>query len=58
VREMVESIGGRAWAEFPEGEGSVFAFSLPSRREDDVEPTKELPNVPAEPAESQSQSTS
>jgi signal transduction histidine kinase len=37
VRETVESIGGRAWAEFPEGEGSVFAFSLPSRRRDDVE---------------------
>lgn len=36
VRETVESIGGRAWAEFPEGEGSVFAFSLPSRRHDDV----------------------
>jgi len=35
VRDTVESIGGRAWAEFP-GEGSVFAFSLPSRREVDV----------------------
>jgi signal transduction histidine kinase len=36
VRETVESIGGRAWAEFPEGVGSVFAFSLPSRRLDDI----------------------
>ena len=35
VRDTVESIGGRAWAEFP-GEGSVFAFSLPCRREMDV----------------------
>lgn len=41
VRETVESIGGRAWAEFPE-RGSVFAFSLPFRRElsvDDPEGT-------------------
>lgn len=52
VREMVESIGGRAWAEFPEGVGSVFAFSLPSRRQDDVEPTKELQATADEAAES------
>ena len=31
VRETVESLGGRAWAEFPTT-GAVFAFSLPSRR--------------------------
>ncbi len=42
VRETVESIGGRAWAEFPEGEGSVFVFSLPSRRHDDVVATADL----------------
>lgn len=36
VRETVESLGGRAWAEFPEEGGSVFAFSLPSRREEDA----------------------
>ncbi len=52
VRETVESIGGRAWAEFPEreGEGSVFAFSLPSRRRDDVEATSnraQSENTPA-----------
>jgi signal transduction histidine kinase len=35
VRETVESLGGRAWAEFP-AEGSVFAFSLPCRRESDT----------------------
>ncbi len=31
VREAVESLGGRAWAEFPE-KGAVFAFALPDRR--------------------------
>lgn len=36
VRETVEVLGGRVWAEFPEGGGSVFAFSLPSRREEDA----------------------
>lgn len=35
VRETVESLGGRAWAEFP-GKGSVFAFSLPCRRAEDL----------------------
>jgi signal transduction histidine kinase len=35
VRETVESIGGRAWAEFPSEAGSVFAFSIPSRRQED-----------------------
>ncbi|MGH7443453.1 MAG: ATP-binding protein [Longimicrobiales bacterium] len=34
VRETIESIGGRAWAEFSE-DGSVFAFSLPCRRKDE-----------------------
>ena len=37
VRETLESIGGRAWAEFPE-RGSVFAFALPCRRETDALP--------------------
>jgi len=36
VREAVEAIGGRAWAEFPENQGSVFAFSVPSRRKEDI----------------------
>jgi signal transduction histidine kinase len=36
VRETAESLGGSAWAEFPEEGGTVFAFSLPSRREDDA----------------------
>jgi signal transduction histidine kinase len=36
VRETTESMGGRAWVEFPHDEGAVFAFSLPSRREEDA----------------------
>jgi signal transduction histidine kinase len=36
VRETSESMGGRAWVEFPEDGGTVFAFSLPSRREEDA----------------------
>lgn len=35
VRETVKSLGGRVWARFPE-KGSVFAFSLPCRRERDA----------------------
>jgi signal transduction histidine kinase len=34
VRETAESVGGRAWAEAPEN-GSVFAFSLPFRRDEE-----------------------
>jgi len=40
VRETIESIGGRAWAEFPEDAGSVFAFSIPARRSDDAKATE------------------
>ncbi len=36
VRETIESLGGRVWTEFPDGGGSVFGFSLPSRREEDA----------------------
>lgn len=32
VRETVKSLGGRVWARFPD-KGSVFAFSLPCRRD-------------------------
>ena len=37
VRETVEALGGRAWAEFlePIGTGSVFAFAMPCRRSAD-----------------------
>jgi signal transduction histidine kinase len=37
VREAVEALGGRAWAEFADGR-SVFAFSLPVRRATDPLP--------------------
>jgi signal transduction histidine kinase len=36
VRETVEALGGRAWAEFPDSGGAVFAFALPSRRDEDA----------------------
>jgi signal transduction histidine kinase len=36
VRETVESLGGRVWAEFPDDRRTVFAFALPSRRADDA----------------------
>lgn len=35
VRETVESLGGRVWADFPT-EGSVFAFAIPCRRAEDA----------------------
>jgi signal transduction histidine kinase len=35
VQETAASLGGRAWAEFDEEGGSVFAFSLPSGRAED-----------------------
>ena len=34
VRETVTTLGGKAWAEFPEV-GAVFAFSIPTRRATD-----------------------
>lgn len=36
VRETMESLGGHAWAEFPADGTTLFAFSLPSRREQDA----------------------
>ncbi len=38
VRETVEGLGGRAWAEQNQDGGSTFAFSLPSRRSSDLAP--------------------
>ena len=35
VRETVEAMGGRAWAEFNAEEGSRFCISVPCRREVD-----------------------
>ncbi|HEV7994066.1 MAG TPA: HAMP domain-containing sensor histidine kinase, partial [Gemmatimonadaceae bacterium] len=45
VRETVESLGGRAWAEFQDGV-SVFSFSLPVRRAGDLTPTDAVASVP------------
>ena len=36
VRDTVEELGGRAWAEWPDGTGSAFFFSLPCRRMEEV----------------------
>jgi signal transduction histidine kinase len=50
VRESVAALGGRAWVEFPEEGGSIFAFSLPSRREEDAAAAgTKRPNLPSEP---------
>jgi signal transduction histidine kinase len=32
IRETLQSVGGRAWAEFPDSGGSVFGIALPMRR--------------------------
>jgi signal transduction histidine kinase len=36
VQETAASLGGRAWADFPDQGGSVFAFALPCREADGV----------------------
>jgi light-regulated signal transduction histidine kinase (bacteriophytochrome) len=48
VHETVASLGGRTWAEFPDEGGSVFAFSLPSRREEDAAAGTRRPDVTPE----------
>jgi len=45
VRETAQSLGGRAWAEFPE-DMTIFAFSLPIRRADDPTPSEGHPAAP------------
>jgi signal transduction histidine kinase len=47
VRGTMESLGGRAWAEFPDEGGSVFAISFPSRRAEDAELAPERSRAPA-----------
>jgi signal transduction histidine kinase len=51
VAETMESLGGRAWAEFEAG-GTVFAFALPYRREStvDAESTDDAGAVEPAPA--------
>lgn len=45
VRETVEMLGGRAWAERSASGGSVFAFSLPCRRASDTDQAVRRPNL-------------
>ena len=45
VRETVQSLGGRVWAEFP-AKGSVFMLALPCRRADDA---KAIASQPVQP---------
>ena len=52
VRETAESIGGRAWAEFPDDAASVFAFALPARRRDDIEAVEAQSVEPPPPTDS------
>ena len=40
VRETVESLGGRAWAEHPDEGGAIFAIALPLRRNPDAPETR------------------
>jgi len=40
VRETAESMGGRAWAEYPPDGGSIFAIALPLRRKQTSPPER------------------
>ena len=40
VRETVQSQGGRAWAEYPDEGGSIFAIALPLHRSSDALPDR------------------
>lgn len=42
VRDLLQGMGGRVWAEFP-GEGSIFAFSMPCRRIADAQAVDDTP---------------
>ena len=58
VQDTITSLGGRAWAEFPEEGGSVFCFSLPSRRvEDAAAAGVRRPDAPAVPVIAPSEAT-
>lgn len=35
VRETLERLGGKAWAEFPDSGNTIFAFTIPARRATD-----------------------
>ncbi|MFL5635626.1 MAG: ATP-binding protein [Gemmatimonadaceae bacterium] len=40
VREAAESLGGSAWAEYPDDGGSIFAIALPLRRKAENSPDR------------------
>jgi signal transduction histidine kinase len=46
VRETVESLGGHAWAAFPQDGLSIFGFSLPIRRAADMTPPGGVATAP------------
>jgi signal transduction histidine kinase len=50
IREAVHALGGRTWAQFPPDGGSVFAFSLPTRRAGErsgLTPAAAVEHIPA-----------
>ena len=49
VREAAQSQGGRAWAEHPDGGGSIFAIALPLRRDPNAPATRRTGEVTASP---------
>jgi signal transduction histidine kinase len=51
VREIVEAIGGRAWAVSSGPEGSTFAFAIPCRRGETAARTARMPEARVEDAE-------
>jgi signal transduction histidine kinase len=40
VREVVEDLGGRAWADSEPGKGSVFSFAIPANRDHEAAPAQ------------------
>jgi signal transduction histidine kinase len=45
VKETAQSLGGRAWVDFDDDDGSAFKFSLPARRVTDAENEPEAGRV-------------
>lgn len=48
VRDTVQALGGRAWADFDDGDGrgSTFSIALPARRDEDTRPDGDSPPEP------------
>jgi signal transduction histidine kinase len=58
VRETVESIGGRAWAESGESGGSTFAFAIPCRRSSEKTERSEVRPQSSEDVEARTEQAS